>query len=88
LNGLLSMFILFFTSGCHLCDLAEKQIAQFNTSCLTPVFYRKVEISEDDHLVRLYGSRIPVLKHPDFDQTIDWPFDETDLENLLKQIKL
>lgn len=82
------MFILYFTSGCHLCDLAEQQIAQFNASHANALAYQKVEISEDDRLVKLYGTRIPVIQHPEDEHTVDWPFDQTDLENLLKQIKL
>ncbi|TCS42440.1 glutaredoxin family protein [Reinekea marinisedimentorum] len=82
------MFILYFTSGCHLCDLAEQQIAQFNGTHPNAISYRKVEISEDDSLVKEYGSRIPVIQHPAIQATLDWPFNQPDLENLLKQIKL
>lgn len=62
-----SLFLL-STSGCHLCELAEKELAAIN------VTYDIVDIVEDDKLVELYGDKIPVLMSSDAKQALFWPF--------------
>ena len=49
---------LYTTLGCHLCEQLEALLA---TLCAERYRLERVEISEDDELVRRYGVRIPVL---------------------------
>lgn len=72
--------ILYHTSGCHLCELAEQQIEVFKATHKPESFStRKVDIADDGELVALYGVRIPVLKITDTGAALDWPFDADDV---------
>jgi|TARA_B110000240_G_scaffold164587_1_gene184968 hypothetical protein len=42
----------------------------------------EVDISTDEHLVDLYGIRIPVVKNSANEREIDWPFDLGDITAL------
>ena len=42
----------------------------------------EVDISTDEHLVELYGIRIPVVKNTANEKEIDWPFDLGDISAL------
>jgi hypothetical protein len=65
-------FILYGTSACHLCELAEELItALHSTGCEVSVV--KVDISDSDELMARYGVRIPVLRHPN-GRELGWPF--------------
>lgn len=65
-------FILYGTSACHLCELAEEMIrALCATGCEVSV--AKVDISDSDELMLSYGVRIPVLRHPN-GRELNWPF--------------
>ena len=65
-------FILYGTSACHLCELAEEMIAALRTAgCEISV--AKVDISDSDELMLSYGVRIPVLRHPN-GRELGWPF--------------
>jgi len=65
-------FILYFTLGCHLCELAEEIIEQAQSS--VRIQYIKVDVAGDDALVDAYGIRIPVLKNTANQQELNWPF--------------
>jgi hypothetical protein len=43
-----------------------------------------VDISEDDCLLEMYGTRIPVLKRIDNAAELDWPFDAATVSRFLK----
>ena len=45
----------------------------------------KVEIADDATLLERYEVKIPVLKRLDSGAEIGWPFNESDVENLLMQ---
>ena len=74
-------FILYGTSACHLCELAENmlQLRQAAGDCFT---YDKVDISESDELFERYGVLIPVLRHP-LGQELGWPFSDAQLAQFL-----
>lgn len=65
--------ILYGTSACHLCELAEALLAGLYAQGQVPAF-EEVDISEDDDLFERYGERIPVLRDPT-GRELGWPFD-------------
>ncbi|PCJ28719.1 MAG: thioredoxin family protein [SAR86 cluster bacterium] len=78
--------ILYTTAGCHLCEQAEKLLEQLlslpgndNQFEVLPV-----DISLEERLVDLYGIRIPVVKNELSGKEIGWPFELSDLAELLK----
>jgi hypothetical protein len=73
------LFVLYITSGCHLCEQAESLLQQ-QTGFLT---FRTVEIADDAKLLERYGARIPVLQRLDTGDELDWPFDAKALQHLL-----
>lgn len=60
---------LYGTQFCHLCDKAEAILREVG------VTFEYVDIADDDGLVELYGTRIPVLKRMDAGTEMGWPFD-------------
>lgn len=72
--------ILYGTSGCHLCELAEQelliQVAQGWQVEL-------IDIAEDDHLLDRFSLMIPVLQHNASGRLLNWPFDQTTLNAFL-----
>lgn len=65
-------FILYGTSGCHLCDEAE--------AILSPLLFAQctiecIDISDSDELLERYAILIPVLKRLRDDAELRWPFD-------------
>ncbi|MFO1372500.1 MAG: glutaredoxin family protein [Candidatus Competibacteraceae bacterium] len=61
--------ILYVTCSCHLCEQAEELLLQ-----VEGVNVALVEVADDPELLERYGSRIPVLRRPDTDSELDWPF--------------
>ena len=72
--------ILYGTSGCHLCELAEQelliQVAQGWQVEL-------IDIAEDDRLLDRFSLMIPVLQHNASGRLLGWPFDQTTLNVFL-----
>lgn len=66
------IFILYFTLGCHLCELAEDIITEVNV--LHSIAYNKYDIADDNSLIERYGIRIPVLKNSINNAELNWPF--------------
>lgn len=60
---------LYGTEFCHLCDEAKAVLHEAG------VEFEYVDIADDDGLVEMYGTRIPVLKRVDTGAEIGWPFD-------------
>ena len=58
---------LYYTDGCHLCDDAILLLEQLNLS------YQKIDIVEQQALVELYGTLIPVVEN-EAGSTLNWPF--------------
>lgn len=72
--------ILYTTSACHLCELAEELISttlDFNT-----LQVEAVDIAESDALIERYGIRIPVLC--DGPRELGWPFDQAQLRAFIQ----
>lgn len=74
----------FHTLGCHLCELAEIEIAPIieQNDDLSLV---KIDISESDQLVEEYGIRIPVIKIDSTSTDLGWPFSAGDVVNYLNK---
>jgi len=69
---------LYYTDGCHLCDDAIVLLEQRHLS------YQKIDIIEDDGLVALYGTLIPVVeKHSK--ATLNWPFSLQQLHEFIEE---
>lgn len=69
----MSRFCLYTTDCCHLCDLAKALCEPFlhNAGFTLDI----VDIADDETMVAIYGTRIPVLKDTLQDQELGWPFD-------------
>jgi hypothetical protein len=69
--------ILYGTTACHLCEVAEALLCALSKE--RPDFrFTKIDISDTDELVERYGIRIPVLRHPDGTE-LGWPFSPGDV---------
>ncbi|MCP5421171.1 MAG: glutaredoxin family protein [Gammaproteobacteria bacterium] len=76
----MATLILFTTSGCHLCEQAQRLIQKVWGRSAS-----EIEITDDARLLDDYGTRIPVLRRTDTGIEIAWPFDATDILELLKR---
>ena len=72
--------ILYSTSACHLCELAEALLVPWAAAGLRIAID---DISESDELFERYGLVIPVLKRCDSGAELLWPFDEAGLQDFL-----
>ena len=70
---------LYTTSHCHLCELALALVLHF---CGTEQLLL-IEITEDDDLLKRYGTRIPVLQRMDTLNELNWPFNKDDIQHFL-----
>jgi len=67
--------IFYTTVGCHLCEHAALVLQEFAAQSDAPQFdIDEVDISTDEHLVELYGIRIPVVKNSGNEKEVGWPF--------------
>lgn len=76
--------ILYGTSACHLCEQAEAVLHRVHWPMVVAVDV--IDISEDEHLLQRYGTRIPVLQFADgkgLVKELDWPFDAQAVQGLL-----
>lgn len=73
--------ILYYQPDCHLCDEAETLLHVHGLAAA----YVKVDIESDPELLKKYIIRVPVLKRPDTQQELGWPFDEPQLAAFLGQ---
>ncbi len=72
--------LLYTTSGCHLCEEAEKILKHL--SSLGGCQWEPVEISVSDALIDRYGVRIPVVATSE-GRELGWPFTLATLSNWL-----
>ncbi len=72
-------YILFGTSGCHLCEQAEaiikKKIQQQQLEY--------IDIAEQEKWQDKYAVKIPVLYHKETGTELFWPFSEVDVDSFL-----
>ncbi|MEE4143599.1 MAG: glutaredoxin family protein [Halieaceae bacterium] len=73
-----AVYILYGTSACHLCELAE-QLLLLHSRDEAAMVFEKVDISGSDVLFERYGVRIPVLRDDANDRELDWPFNASQL---------
>jgi len=76
-GGAAQGLILYGTSACHLCDVAEDLLGYYRDN-IYQIHYQKSDISESDDLFQRYGTRIPVLQRADGEE-LDWPFSAREL---------
>jgi len=75
--------IFYTTVGCHLCEHAAVLLEEFAAQPDFPQFgLEEVDISTEEHLVELYGIRIPVVKNSANQKEISWPFGLKDIATL------
>ena len=66
------------TSGCHLCEVAERLVRRIAPNMAVKV--QHVDIASNDALVDAYGMKIPVLRSVEGElRELNWPFDEESL---------
>lgn len=68
------------TSGCHLCDIAEQLLTQFQA--VQPISYQPVDIADfNETLMMQFASTIPVVLTPS--ARLNYPFSVLDLQRLI-----
>ena len=70
--------ILYTRAECHLCDQAIRMLDRAG------IQWRPVDIDEDARLEECYGLRIPVLRRPDSGFELDYPFDESGVQEFVR----
>ena len=78
----MTQLVMYTTSHCHLCEQAEAMLTSLQK--LYNISWEPVEISENEHLIQRYGTRIPVIKRLDNQRELDWPFTENNIISLIK----
>jgi hypothetical protein len=74
--------ILYSTSHCHLCELAESILKDI--SVLNDIVWTTIEITEDSMLLLRYEIKIPVIKRVDNEIEISWPFTAQEIQSLVE----
>ena len=72
---------LFYTLGCHLCELAETTLPAD-----PELVVERVDIADDETLLERYGVRIPVLARFSDGAELDWPFDAERVNQFLSEV--
>lgn len=68
------------TTGCHLCDVAEHLLSQFQA--VQPIRYQYVDIADFDEVLMMeFATTIPVILTPS--KRLNYPFSVLDLQQLL-----
>lgn len=68
---------LYTRPDCHLCELAEQMLENCG------VRWQAEDIESSVDLLRRYGTHIPVIRRPDVDRELYWPFTEESLAAFL-----
>jgi hypothetical protein len=74
----LILITLYTGTGCHLCQLA----ADILDDVVGPRAYRTINITGDEHLMKIYGTRIPVVKNA-AGREHNWPFTAGQVKKLV-----
>lgn len=74
--------ILYSGKDCHLCELAKNVLSQINRENNLEV--EIFDIKSSHELYHLYAVRIPVLKRPDNQMELGWPFDSNQLRAFIQ----
>lgn len=68
------------TTGCHLCDIAEQLLSQFQA--VQPIRHQYVDIADFDEVLMMeFATTIPVILTPS--KRLNYPFSVLDLQQLL-----
>ena len=68
------------TTGCHLCDIAEQLLSQFQA--VQSIRYQYVDIADFDEVLMMeFATTIPVILTPS--KRLNYPFSVLDLQQLL-----
>ncbi len=78
----MTALILYGTSACHLCELAEDLLRDLQSQ-RADLQFEKIDIADDDQLMEFYGVRIPVLKRLRDGAELGWSFDDLALREWL-----
>ncbi len=70
---------LYGTTFCHLCEQAAEILHAANVSA------EYIDIVEDDVLLEIYGTRIPVLRRDDNGAELGWPFDAAAVKSFISE---
>ena len=74
-------FTLYSTLGCHLCEQAKLIIdSVIGRYQLT---YEECDIADSEYLLEAYGVLIPVFKHKDCEEYVNWPFDKKEVDEYI-----
>ncbi|MGR6874507.1 glutaredoxin family protein [Pseudomonas sp. HK3] len=73
------------TTGCHLCDIAERMVRRIAPALGFSLVY--VDIADDDILVDQYGMQIPILRTQNGHE-LGWPFTEDELIHWLEALNV
>lgn len=68
--------ILYGTSACHLCELAEQLLSEMLADGRIREAIELIDIADSEQLVERFGVRIPVLTSDAGDKELEWPFDQ------------
>ena len=74
--------IFYTTDDCHLCEEAAALLKKL--SSLRQINIEPIDISASESLIHLYGIRIPVVKNMQSGKELGWPFEMSDLLNLVR----
>lgn len=75
--------ILYTTSHCHLCEEAEALLMQLTAT--HQLYWQTIEIANDDGLLSMYGTRIPVIRIKDKSAELGWPFTAEAIMDFIEQ---
>lgn len=76
--------VLYSTTGCHLCELAEEQLREAQKH--VDLNWRWTEIVDSAVLMERYSLRIPVVAEPVSGAELGWPFGQGELQAWLRQL--
>ncbi len=76
-----TVFTLYTTSGCHLCEQAKSVF--WPCAEILGVKLQEIDIAESEEMVERYGIRIPVIASQGGAE-IGWPFDQQQLLDFLQ----
>ena len=72
--------VLYHTEGCHLCEQAHNLLQQV----LPAEKVELIDILDTPALMTQYQTSIPVLVNQQTNEKLFWPFDLTDIQEVLK----
>lgn len=74
---------LYTTSHCHLCEQAEAILNSIVNDY--DIHWNSIEIADNERLLELYGTKIPVIQINGTRTEIAWPFDSTAVLTMIRQ---